>query len=126
MNIQINKQVELMCGLLQCSDYVKNIPIQCEDTGNEFRKNNISFLSQFKDEKVFSLLNELVNDKSVNFTWEAPINIALHMDEHYNFFGHNSDTFVGKLHSNPKVLEFLDELKRFAEKVDYDSFFKKA
>ena len=124
MNIQINKQVELMCGLLQCSDYVKNIPIQCEDTGNEFRKNNIGFLSQFKDEKVFSLLNELINDKSANFTWEAPINIALHMDEHYNFFGHNSDTFVGKLHSNEKVLDFLDELKKFAEKVDYSSFFK--
>ena len=24
MNIQINKQVELMCGLLQCSDYDRN------------------------------------------------------------------------------------------------------
>lgn len=123
MNIQINKQVELMWGLLQCSDYVNIVPIQCQDTGNEFRKKNIEFLSQFKNEKVFTLLNELVNDKTANFNWDAPNDIALAMDENYNFFGHNCSAFTGKLHSNPKVLEFLKELKIFAEKVDYSSLF---
>lgn len=123
MNIYVNKQVELMCGLLQCSDYAKMIPIQCQDTGNEFRKKNIQFLSQFKSENLFTLLNELVNDNSANFTWEAPIAIALHMDDKYHFFGQNCDTFINKLHKNPKVVEFLKELKIFAEKIDYNSFF---
>lgn len=123
MQVQVNKQMELICGLLQCSDYVNIVPMQCEDTGNEFRKKNIEFLSQFKNEKVFQLLNELVNDKSAYFIWDAPTDIALCMDEKYNFFGYNSQVFCGKLHKNPKVLEFLEELKKFAEKINYDLFF---
>lgn len=123
MQVHVNKQMELICGLLQCSNYVKIVPMQCEDTGNEFRKRNIDFLSQFKNEKVFQLLNELVNDKSAYFVWDAPTDIALCMDEKYNFFGHNSKVFCGKLHKNPKVLEFLKELKIFAEKIDYNTFF---
>ena len=124
MKITINKQVELMCGLLLCSDYAtKSVPMMCEDTGNSFRKANVDFVSKFKNEKVFNLLNEIVNDKTANFTWEAPIVIALHMDENYNFFGENCYTFTGKLHHNQKIIELVKEIKIFAKKANYDSFF---
>ena len=122
IEVKVDKRLELMGVLLNLSIYGEKFPMclrECksktyyEDYKNQFLK--------YKTHPAITTLNEIIS--TLNFSYDAPPELFLQLDDNYNFIGQNKYPFVDRLEKSELVLKFFDEVKDFVKVSNFEEFF---
>ena len=120
--ITVDKRTELLGILLLISDYNKTHSSLIEECGNkDYREKIFTNFLQFKNEKAVKLLNKIF-DKH-NFSYDAPVSLFLQLNEDFTFSELDDYPFKTRLKSSQLVLDFLNELPKFAQTINFEEFY---
>lgn len=123
IDVRVDKRTELLGILLLISDYNKHYPKLLQVCNNgEYRNKVFNNFSKFKNEKVVILLNKIISNS--NFCYDAPVSLFLQLNEDFTFEKLDKYPFYNRLQENPLVLDFLKELPAFAEKINFEDYYK--
>lgn len=117
----IDKRTEVMEILLVISDYFKKTPRLNVDFDFEYKREVEEFFAPVKTHNAVKLLNE-IEDK-LNFNYDAPIALALQLDEDFSYAKLLDYPFKSRLRSEKIILEFLDSIPDFVEKSKFNEFY---
>lgn len=120
--VVVDKRTEMLGVILLISDYNKILPHLIEENGNkEYRDKIFNNFSKFKNEKVVTLFNEIINN--LNFGYDAPVSLFLQLNEDFTYNELEKYPFYTRLKQSELVLEFLNELPKFAETINFEDFY---
>lgn len=79
---------------------------------------------KYREHKCIQVLNKIL-DSGLSFNYDAPIQLALQIDEEGNFKGYDKYPFVNRLRKSELVLQFIKKMKSFSKDSRFDQFFDK-
>lgn len=123
MKITVDKRTELMNIMLFQSDYGIKHPdlVTYGKNTEEYHRKIDDHFSKFKDSKAIKLLNQVI--QTTSFSYDAPIELILQLEEDYSIKKLNSYPFYTRLKSSPLVLEFLNEIPNFVKESNFEKFY---
>lgn len=122
-DVVVDKRTELLGVLLLISDYNKICPHLIEELYNkDYRENIFNRFSKFKEDKTVKLFNRLINE--LNFSYDAPVSLFLQLKEDFTFDELEEYPFYNRLQKSQLVLDFLNELPEFANRIEFKQFYK--
>ena len=123
IEIKVDKKTELLGVMLLISKYKDKYPFLVEECGNkEYRNKIFASFKKFNNEKTIVLLNEIIDN--LCFNYDAPVFLINQLNEDYSFNYLPDYPFKSRLQSSPVVIEFLNSIKRFAKKIEFDKFYE--
>lgn len=124
VEIRIDKRTELMSVLLYISNYRKEFPDLIKHNRDIAYVNDVyETFSKFSNHKAVELLNEII--ENLSFCYDAPYILATQLNEDFSVGDLLEYPFRSRLESSQVVLDFLNEIKDFVEKSQFDEFYKK-
>lgn len=123
ITISVDYRVELLGVIMLISDYSKKFPYLFGEYENKFYMDRIKekFL-KYKDEEVIKMFDELVIKHG--FSYDAPYALFLQLNDNFECDKISDDIFKHRLGSDPIVYEFISKLKDFAEKINFEEYYK--
>lgn len=125
ITVTVDKRTMLL-GIIM---HISNYPIlwkatqQFEELENKYLINEVKEkFDKFKGEDVIKLFDELTADGG--FSFDAPLALFLQLDDNYKADKLDDYVFKDRLNSNNKVFDFVDGLQDFANKINFDNFYK--
>ncbi len=79
------------------------------------------YFKQYKEHKAIKLLQEII--EKLSFHYDAPIALAWQLDKDYTIKKLMKYPFEDRLYGDNRIIEFLHEMKHFAEDTDYEAFY---
>lgn len=122
VKIVVDKRTELMSVLLYISNYRKEYPdLLLFNKDIEYVKDVSETFSKFAKHKAVVLLNEIV--EKLNFQYDAPYILATQLNEDFSVGNLLEYPYRSRLQSSAVVLNFLNQIKDFAEKSCFEKFY---
>ena len=122
IKVKIDKRIEVLGVCLRLSDYHEKFNHLVGDLKNyPYLEEADRYFAKFQNHKAIKLLNECI--KKLSFSYDAPVQLMLFLDEEWNFHGQNEYPFVNRLKKSEVVLDFLKELKNFVKESNFEEFF---
>ena len=122
IKITVDKRTELLGILLLISDYKKNYAFLIEECGNkEYRQKIFDNFSKYQEDKSVKLLNQIFDE--LNFRYDAPVSLFLQLNDDFTYSKLDDYPFHTRLKSSPLVLEFLDSLPAFCDKINFEEYY---
>lgn len=124
ITVTVDYRTELLGIIMYLSEYDKKCPIRyIEEAPNKsYIEKIINDFSSYKDDSIikqFKSLYEYPHD----FSYDAPINMFLQLDENFDCEKLNDYIFEERLKSDESVYSFIKGLKSFADKIDFASYY---
>ena len=117
----VDKRTELMEVLLKLTDYFEFYPDLKVEIETDYIKYVEKYFAPFKEHRAVNLLNEIIHN--LNFCYDAPISLALQLNEDFTFTELEPYPFEERCDKDPRILEFLKEMKKFALDSNFDKFY---
>lgn len=122
-SVKIDKRIEMLGICLRLSDYHDKFYHLVTDLKNyPYLEEVNKYFSKFKNHKAIKLLNEVI--EKLSFSYDAPVQLMLFVDDEWNFHGQNEYPFANRLKKSKLVLDFLKELKAMARESNFEEFFQ--
>ena len=122
IDVRVDKRTELIGVLLLNSNYITKYSDLIGVCNNkEYRDEILSYFSKFKKEKIFKLLNTIID--KYYFNYDAPIFLILQLNEDFTYDSLPDYPFRERLGSDKLILDFLSEVPKFVEKTKFLEFF---
>ncbi len=124
IQVKVDKRTELLGIMLLISDYSKKNSKLIEECGNkDYRDSILKNFSKFKEDITIKLLNDIINNYCFNY--DAPIYLISQLNEDYSYDNLLDYPFRERLDGAKIVLDFLDSIKKFVKRINFDDFYNK-
>ena len=124
IQVKVDKRTELLGIMLLISDYSKKNSKLIEECGNkDYRDSILKNFSKFKEDITIKLLNDIINNYCFNY--DAPIYLISQLNEDYSYDNLLDYPFRERLDGAKIVLDFLDSIKEFVKRINFDDFYNK-
>lgn len=123
IKVIVDKRTECMSALLYISNYRKEFPELITHNRDVSYVNDIhETFTKFSNHRAVLLLNEII--EKLNFCYDVPYLLATQLNDDFSVGELLEYPFRSRLNSSPIVLEFLNEIKDFAEKSEFEKFYE--
>ncbi len=122
IKVRVDYRTELL-GIIQLISNYKNRYSHLieEKNNNEYRDNIFNKFLQYADHKIITLFNSFI--EGYNFSYDAPIDLFLQLDEHFTCTKLNDYILLGRLDNDKRIFEFINELDDFAKEINFKEFY---
>lgn len=123
ITVTIDYRIELLGIIMLISDYAKELPHLFKEYENKFYLDRIKekFL-KYKDEEVIKIFDSFFI--KYGFSYDAPYALFYELDEDFKCNELGDYVFKNRLHSDNEVYNFISKLKDFADKINFEEYYK--
>ena len=122
VKITVDKRSEVVDILLYLSDYRKEYPnLVLYNKDIKYVEDVYNHFKEFSNHVAVRLLNEIVEKH--NFCYDAPFILAMQLNEDLSVGEIRDYPFKTRLKGDKLILDFMDAIKDFAIKSDFEGFY---